>query len=252
MKAFRDVKNLVENQSGDSIKIVRSDWGREFENHKFTEYLATCGIAHKYSAPYSHKQNRQSERLNRTILDKARCLLFQAQMSKEYWSEAVLAAAHLYNRIPHSAIDYSTPYQARFGKQPNIADIRIFGSLVYSKTPNIKKLDEKSKKGCLVGFRSNQFKILDISRNKTYWSRDVTVLEGRFPRTSEDTPTDHSSAIDILNISSLDVSSVQSAPEVSTTPNLPSLEDLSEEDSQPQASETEARPNRVIQTRART
>ena len=39
LKAFRDVKSLVENQSGDSIKIVRSDWGREFENHEFTEYL---------------------------------------------------------------------------------------------------------------------------------------------------------------------------------------------------------------------
>ena len=86
LKAFRDVKTLVENQSGDSIKIVRSDWGREFENHEFTEYLATNGIAHEHSAPYSHEQNGQSERLNRTILDKARCLLFHAQMSKEYWS----------------------------------------------------------------------------------------------------------------------------------------------------------------------
>ena len=108
LKAFRDVKSLVENQSGDSIKIVRSDWGREFENHEFTEYLATNGIAHEHSAPYSHEQNGQSERLNRTILDKARCLLFQAQMSKEYWSEAVLVAAYLYNCTPHSAIDYTT------------------------------------------------------------------------------------------------------------------------------------------------
>ena len=84
LKAFRDVKSLVKNQSGDSIRIVRSDWGREFENHEFTEYLTICGIAHKHSAPYSHEQNGQSERLNRTILDKARCLLFQAQMSKKY------------------------------------------------------------------------------------------------------------------------------------------------------------------------
>ena len=168
LKAFRDIKSLVENQSGDSIKIVRSDWGREFENHEFTEYLATNGIAYKHSALYSHEQNGQSERLNRTILDKARCLLFQAQMLKEYWSEVVLVAAYLYNCTPHSAIDYSTPYQARFDEKPNIGHIRIFGSLVYSKTSNIKKLDEKSKKGYLVGFGSNQFKILDMSRNKTY------------------------------------------------------------------------------------
>ena len=78
------------------------------------------------------------------------------------------------------------------------------------------------------------------------------MLEGHFPRTSEDTPVDHSSAIDILDISSPDTSSVQSTPDISTTPDLASPEDLSEEDSQPQASETEARPDRVIQTRART
>ena len=154
-KAFQDVKNLVENRSGNSIQIVRSDWGSEFENHQFTEYLATHGIVHEHSAPYSHEQNGQSERLNRTILDKARCLLFQAQMSKKYWSEAVLAAAYLYNCTPHSAIEYRTPYQARFGKKPNVAYIKIFGSLVYSKTANIKKLDEKSKQGFLVGFGTN-------------------------------------------------------------------------------------------------
>ena len=75
---FRDIKNLVENQSGDSIKIIRSNWGREFENHEFTEYLAIYGIVYKHSALFSHKQNRQSEYLNRTILDKVRYLLFQA------------------------------------------------------------------------------------------------------------------------------------------------------------------------------
>ena len=66
-------------------------------------------------------------------------------MSKKYWSEAVLAAAYLYNCTPHSVIEYSTPYHARFGKKPNVAHIKIFGLLVYSKTANIKKLDEKSK-----------------------------------------------------------------------------------------------------------
>ena len=84
LKAFQDIKSLVENQSGDSIKIIRSNWDTEFENHKFTEYLTIYDIAYKHSALYSHKQNGQSERLNQTILDKARYLLFQAQMSKEY------------------------------------------------------------------------------------------------------------------------------------------------------------------------
>ena len=91
-----------------------------------------------------------------------------------------------------------------------------------------------------------------MSRNKTYWSRDVTILEGRFPGTSEGISIDHSLAIDIFDLSSPNGSLVQNTPEISTTPDPTSPEDLSEEDSQPQVSDTEAIPDRVIQTRART
>ena len=256
LKAFQDFRNLVQNRSGNSIQTIRSDWGSEFENHQFAEYLAKHGITHEHSAPYSHEQNGQSERLNRTILDKARCLLFQAQMSKKYWSEAVLAAAYLYNYTPHSAIDYKTPYQARFGDKPSVAHIKIFGSLVYSKTANIKKLDEKSKQGHLVGFGTNQFKILDTSRNRAFWARDATVLEGRFDST-EGLSTEDLMEFDVSsgndtssenNTSSRNDISSPSTPEISTNPIQAGSENPSEEGSQ---SDQEASPERIIQTRSR-
>ena len=42
--------------------------------------------------------------------------------------------------------------------------------MVYSRTPNTQKLklDEKSKRGILVGFGANQYKILDTTRNETF------------------------------------------------------------------------------------
>ena len=52
--------------------------------------------------------------------------------------------------------------------------------MVYSRTPNTQKLDKKSKRGILVGFGANQYKILDTTRNKTFWARDVIILEERF------------------------------------------------------------------------
>ena len=85
-----------------------------------------------------------------------------------------------------------------------------------------------------------------MSRNKIYWSRGVTVLEGRFSGTSEGISIDHSSAIDIFDLSSPNGSLVPNTPKVSTAPDPTSPEDLSEEDSQPQVSDTEARPDRVI------
>ena len=72
------------------------------------------------------------------------------------------------------------------------------------------------------------------------------MLEGRFSSTSEGLPIDHSSTIDIFDLSSPSESSVGNSPEVSTTPNLASPEDSYEEDGQSQALDTEARPNRVI------
>ena len=103
-------------------------------------------------------------------------------ITEKYLLEVVLAATYIYNRTSHLAIDNITPYEARYKKKPDVSNIKIWGSMVYSRTPNTQKLklDEKSKRGILVGFGANQYKILDTTRNKTFWARDVIILEGRF------------------------------------------------------------------------
>ena len=140
-----------------------------------------------------------------------------------------------------------------------MAHIKIFGSLVYSKTANVKKLDEKSKQGYLVGFGTNQFKILDTSRNRAFWARDATVLEGRFDNT-EGLSTEDLIEFDISSqndtsdrndTSSRNDISSPSTPEISTNPVQAGSENLSEDSSQSQALDQETRPERVIQTRSR-
>ena len=46
------------------IKILRTDWGKEFINNAFDTYLNKYGILYEYSAPYIYKQNRAIERVN--------------------------------------------------------------------------------------------------------------------------------------------------------------------------------------------
>ena len=96
--AFKTMKTAAENQSGKKIKILRTDWGREFVNAAFNTLLTEYGIVHEHSAPYAHEQNGAAERVNRTIMEKARCLLFQYGLSTNYWPFAVEAATYLYNR----------------------------------------------------------------------------------------------------------------------------------------------------------
>ena len=42
--------------------------------------------------------------MNRTMLEKVRCMLFHAKLSKGFWTEAVKMAAFLANRSPNSAL----------------------------------------------------------------------------------------------------------------------------------------------------
>ena len=166
--AFKIIKTVAENQSGKKIKILRTDWGREFVNAAFDALLTECGIVHEYSAPYAHEQNGAAERVNRTIMEKARCLLFQCGLSTNYWPFVVEAAIYLYNRTWYSAIG-KTPFKARFGKKPNIANIRLFRSIAYVKNNEPRKLQERaSYKGILVGFGENQYKILNLDTDKIY------------------------------------------------------------------------------------
>lgn len=65
----------------------------EFCNSNFDNYLKKMGIVHPRTNPYTPEQNRLCERMNRTIIKKARCLLFEAKLGKEFWAEAVNTAA---------------------------------------------------------------------------------------------------------------------------------------------------------------
>lgn len=46
--------------------------------------------------------------MNRTLHEKARCMLFQAGLGKGFWAEAVKMAAHVANRSPHTALGLKT------------------------------------------------------------------------------------------------------------------------------------------------
>ncbi|MBW0555084.1 hypothetical protein O181_094799 [Austropuccinia psidii MF-1] len=64
-------KAFSENFHNTKIKRVVSDRGGEFENERFKELATSCGFIHTFSPAAT------PEHANRTILDKARCLLIR-------------------------------------------------------------------------------------------------------------------------------------------------------------------------------
>ena len=68
----------------------------------------------KSAAPYSPQQNGVAERMNRTLLEAARSIIFNAGLSKAYWSEAVTAAVYVRNKVITTSTGV-TPYERWYG-----------------------------------------------------------------------------------------------------------------------------------------
>ncbi|KAM1046410.1 hypothetical protein ACFX13_026491 [Malus domestica] len=107
---------MVENQTGRKIKILRSDNGGEYTSDHFFKVCKEEGIVRHFSVRGTPQQNGVAERLNRTLLEKVRCMLSQSSLSKSFWAEAVNYACHIINRLPSAAIQGKTPMEVELEK----------------------------------------------------------------------------------------------------------------------------------------
>ncbi|CAM8944159.1 unnamed protein product [Rhodiola kirilowii] len=109
--SFKNWKTMVENQTDLKLKCLRTDNGLEFCNKAFNEFCTESGIKRHLTVPYTPQQNGTAERMNRTLLEKARCMLISAGLKPSMWGEAVITASYLINRSPCSALDFKTPQE---------------------------------------------------------------------------------------------------------------------------------------------
>jgi hypothetical protein len=93
------------------IKVLRSDRGGEFCSNDFREWLTSLGILQDLSCSYSPQMNGKAERMNRTLAEMVRCMLFNREVPKKYWSYAFLHAAWIQNRCPTKRSKRRTAYQ---------------------------------------------------------------------------------------------------------------------------------------------
>lgn len=124
--------------------------------------------------------NGVSERMIRTITEKARSMISSAKLSKTFWGEAVLTATYLINRSPSRALQNikKTPFEMWHNKKPVLKYLKIFGSTVYALNKVRKrKFDEKSIKVILVGYEPNGYKLWNEESRKFMIARDVVVDE---------------------------------------------------------------------------
>ncbi|GJT37766.1 retrovirus-related pol polyprotein from transposon TNT 1-94 [Tanacetum coccineum] len=147
---FKEWKQLVENQTGRKQKKLRTDNGLEFCNQKFNNLCKESGIARHLTVAGTPQQNGLAERMNRTLLNKVRCLLIHSGLSNSFWAEATAMAAYLINRSPSTELEKKTPMDLWSGHPANYEMLRIFGCVAYSHV-NQGKLKRRAIKCIFLG-----------------------------------------------------------------------------------------------------
>lgn len=167
---------------------LRSDRGGEFIGEEVLTFCKNAGIKQSFTGPYAPQQQGMSERRNRTLFEMVRAMLFRSKLGKEFWGEALNTAVYIANRLPGSKWD--SPYQAIFGKPPNLSNLRVFGCKAYVQTPKAetKKLDPRAWIGIHVGYDELNWRCYRIYKPDTGSVRHsvhVTFDESSFPSPTE-------------------------------------------------------------------
>ncbi|XP_062704663.1 uncharacterized protein LOC134286966 [Aedes albopictus] len=214
-KAFENFRSMAEKQTGKQLKTLRTDNGKEFVNKRLEDHLQRLGIRHQTSADYTPEQNGLAERCNRTIVERARCMLFEAHLPKTFWAEAAATAVYLINRSPTKG-HQMTPEEAWSGRKPDLAHVRIFGSPAMAHIPKQKrkKWDPKAFECVLTGFDEDTkaYRLWDPASRKLVKSRDVTFLSEQAQTVVQDVQIQVNHKSKIVSLDYVEVASYEPQP----------------------------------------
>ncbi|KAA0059674.1 retrovirus-related pol polyprotein from transposon tnt 1-94 [Cucumis melo var. makuwa] len=127
---FKEYKAEVENESGKTIKILRSDRGGEYMDLQFQDYLIEHGIQLKLSAPNMPQQNGVLERRNRTLLDMVCSMMSLAQLPDSFWGYALETTIYILNNVLSKSVS-ETPYELWKGRKGSLCHFRIWRCLAH-------------------------------------------------------------------------------------------------------------------------
>ena len=135
-----------------TVKIFRSDGGKEFCNRKVDAILMRHGIERETTCPNTSYQNGKAERRIRTIFERVRTCLSDAGLPPSFWAEAAVYAAYTLNRTP--AARGTSPFFKRYGRHPKVSHMRPFGNpcVIYRDRGIAGKIRDDGIPGTFLGY----------------------------------------------------------------------------------------------------
>ncbi len=115
---------MLMTQKNVKIKTLRCDGAGEYTSEEFKAYLKEKGTTQEVTPPYTAQWNGIAERLNRTLMDKARCMLKAKNLDNRFWGEAIATANYLKNISPTKRLEI-TPEEKYSNKKPTYKHLRV-------------------------------------------------------------------------------------------------------------------------------
>jgi len=177
---------LCQTQTGEKLKRLHSDGGKEFLNREVNEFLNSNGTAQSHTTPHTPQHNGIVERANRTIMDMAKSMMFHCDAYVPFWGEAVLVSAYLLRMSLAGASATCTPTELWSQSRPSMKHLHVFGCNAYyhvHKNNRDGKLDEHAKIAIFVGYdetNNTYYRLYDVNMNKCVISRDVKFYDRSF------------------------------------------------------------------------
>ncbi|KAI9184842.1 hypothetical protein LWI28_001607 [Acer negundo] len=202
---FKMLCNKIQNEMNSSIKSIkriRSDHWREFENVSFETYCDSIGISHEFSALRTPQQNEVIERKNRVIQEMACVMLLSNNVPRNLWAEAVNTACYIGNRVFLRPDTRQTSYELWKGRKPNVSYFHTFGSSCYilNDRDQLGKFDAKSDEGILIGYALNSraYRVFNLKTRNVMESSNVVFNDNRLKS------SDHKEEVVIVDDSPLE------------------------------------------------
>ena len=133
-ESFKNWKMLIETHTNRKVKALRTDNGLEFCNKRFDELCARSGIMRHRTVSYTPQQNGLAERMNKTLIENVRCMLFHSKLPKTLWAEALNTTCYLINKSSFIALNFKTPYEMWSEKLADYSNLKIFCCIAYAHT----------------------------------------------------------------------------------------------------------------------
>ncbi|OWY97752.1 Copia type Polyprotein [Phytophthora megakarya] len=139
------------------VREIITDNGPEFYNTEIDAWYKLNGIQRGPFPPRSSHLNL-CERSHQTLTGMMKTMMSDSGLPGSFWVDAISTAVYIKNRVFTRALEM-TPYEAMWGRRPDLHHLRRFGCLAYAHNkvgPSRKKFAPNCKVGFVLGYQEGR------------------------------------------------------------------------------------------------